>query len=182
MFRKIVVGLGIVVVLFIAWVLVYFFYITRLASPEAEVHYENSAFSVDIGYCRPGKKDRLIFGTEKDGALVPYGKYWRLGANQATEIEFSSDVIFGGSPLKAGRYRMYAIPGAEKWKIRLNTETGEWGAMEPNYELDILEIEVDVQSTPVQELFTISVSGTDSTASIQMHWDTTLVEIPVQKN
>lgn len=182
MFRKIVIGLGIVVVIFIAWVLVYFFYITRLASPEAEVHYENKVFSIDIGYCRPAKKGRLIFGSEEDNALVPYGKYWRLGANQATEITFGSDVVFGGSPIKAGAYRMYAIPGPDTWQVRLNSETGEWGAVEPDYDLDVLEIEVDVREAPEMELFTISVSGTDSTASLKMQWDESLVEIPVRKD
>ncbi len=72
---------------------------------------------------RPQKNNRSIFGD-----LVPYDMIWRMGANEATEIEFFRDVKIDGKKLAKGRYTMYAIPSTDKWTIVLNKETDTWGA------------------------------------------------------
>lgn len=89
----------------------------------------------------------MIFGEESEEALQPYGKYWRLGANAATEISFNKNVTFGGKAVEAGTYRMYAIPGADTFEITLNSETDVFfGAVEPDYDLDVLTIEAPVEN------------------------------------
>ncbi|MEQ8360653.1 MAG: DUF2911 domain-containing protein [Cytophagales bacterium] len=180
MIKKILIGLGILVILIAAFILSYFFYFTRLASPEANLHFENQDVQVDINYCQPSKKGRLLFGNASEGALVPYGKYWRLGANQATEIEFKKAVLLNDVKVEAGKYRMYAIPNKDFWIIRLNSQLGEWGAIEPDYSLDVAETKVPTKSTEETELFKMTISEVSNGALLIMKWDQTLLEIPLQ--
>ena len=178
--KKILIGLGIVFVIFVLWV-VYGLFIATPASPPTTVSYNEAGLEIDVAYSQPSKKGRLIFGEEKDGALQPYGKYWRLGANAATEITFNKDVTFAGEPIKAGTYRMYAIPGPNAFKITLNSEADVFfGAAEPNPELDILTVEAPVQRPASEvETFTIGISTTDSGATINFSWDQTSFDIAV---
>ncbi len=180
MIKKILIGLGILVILFAAFILSYFFYFTRLASPEAKLHFENQDVQVNINYCQPSKKGRLIFGNESEEALVPFGKYWRLGANKATEIEFKQALMFNDVKVEAGKYRMYAIPNEDFWIIRLNSQLGEWGAMEPDYSLDIAETKVPTKSTEETEVFKMTIKESSNTTMLVMKWDQTSVEIPLQ--
>lgn len=178
--KKILIGIGILILLFILWV-VYGLFIAPPVSPPASVTYSEDGLEMTIDYSQPSKKGRLIFGEEADGALQPYGKYWRLGANAATEISFNKDVTFGGQAIDAGTYRMYAVPGADVFEITLNSETDVFfGAVEPDYDLDVLTIEAPVQkpAAPV-ETFTIGFSSTQKGANINFSWDQTMFQIPV---
>src|SRR5664279_4404145 len=74
-------------------------------------------------YSRPQLNNRKIFGD-----LQEYGKVWRLGANEATEIEFFKDVKINGKKIKKGRYTVYAIPFQDKWTLIVNKETDIWGS------------------------------------------------------
>ena len=85
--------------------------LTPPASPlDTSVFKENDK-EVTITYSKPFKKDRLIFGNESDGALVPYNQYWRTGANRHTIINTNSDLNFNDNILLAGEYSLYTIPG-----------------------------------------------------------------------
>jgi hypothetical protein len=181
--RKILLGFGGLVLLLIIWVVYGLFFATPV-SPPATVTYNEGGLEITIDYSQPSKKGRLIFGEESEGALQPYGKYWRLGANAATEISFNKDVTFGGKAVDAGTYRMYAVPGPETFEITLNSETDVFfGAVEPNYDLDVLTIEVPVQqSASVVETFTIGFSSTDNGANINFSWDNIMFRVPVSEN
>ena len=101
MLKKILISLGVVVVLLVAA----YFYLdnrNRTLSPRGAANLTNGELTVDITYSRPSVRDRLIFGTEEDEALQPYGKYWRLGANESTEVTFSQDVLLVDQPVKKG--------------------------------------------------------------------------------
>src|SRR6478736_6794907 len=91
-------------------------------------------------YGRPQKNGRVIFGE-----LVEYGKVWRLGANEATEIEFYKDVKIGNTKVKKGRYTLYCIPAADKWTIILNKDTDIWGAFKYDIKKDLLRLDIPVQ-------------------------------------
>src|SRR3954468_2983373 len=82
-------------------------------------------------YSRPQKNGRLIFGE-----LVEYGKVWRLGANEATEIEFYQNVKISNTKIKKGRYTMYCIPYADKWTLIINKETDTWGSFKYDQKKD----------------------------------------------
>ena len=178
--KKILIGIGVAFLLFVIWV-VYGLFIATPASPPTTASYNGRGLEIAVAYSQPSKKGRLIFGEEKDGALQPYGKYWRLGANAATEITFNKDVIFGGEQIKAGSYRMYAVPGPNAFQVTLNSETSVFfGAAEPDNELDIVTVDAPVQKpTSEVETFTIGFSAKDTGVTINFSWDQTMFTIPV---
>jgi len=124
----------------------------------------------------------LIFGEEKDGALQPYGKYWRLGANAATEITFSKNITFAGQPINAGTYRMYAIPGVDNFQVILNSELGVTfsAASEPDHALDVLKVDAPVSAAPEPtEMFTIRFDGDSTGVKMNFLWDKTMFSVPI---
>ena len=179
MIKKVLTGLGLLL-LVTTLGLIYRIRTTPPASPPDKVAYSQGGLDIGVSYSRPYKKGRLIFGEKSAGALVPFGQYWRLGANAATEITFSKNVQFAGKPIAAGSYRLYAIPGATTWKVILNSQTGKFGFFEPNHEKDVLSVDVPSETVADSvEQFTIRVSGEPSAASLEFVWDTTVVRVPV---
>lgn len=178
--KNVFIGTGIAFLLFVIWV-VYGLFIATPASPPTTASYSDGELEIAVAYSQPSKKGRLIYGEDADGALVPYGKYWRLGANAATEITFNKDVIFAGKPLKAGTYRMYAVPGANTFKVTLNSEVDVFfGISDPDPELDMVTVDAPVQKLMAEvETFTIGFSTTDRGVSINFSWDQTLFSVPV---
>jgi hypothetical protein len=178
--KKIFIGIGIVFLAFVLWV-VYGLFIAAPVSPPTTAVYNEGGLEITVAYSQPSKKGRLIFGEEADGALQPYGKYWRLGANSATEITFNKDVTFGGQSIVAGTYRMYAVPGATAFKVTLNSETDVFfGVAEANPELDLVAVDAAVQTTgSTVETFTIDFSDAETGAIINFSWDQTIFSVPV---
>ena len=156
---------------------------TKNHSPQATVTLKTPAgLGATVVYCRPYKKGRLIFGEAKAGALVPFGEYWRRGANAATEITFPASTLFAGKAVPAGTYRMYAVPGPAAWKVVLNSELGQWGARDADHGKDVLSVEVPAGSGPASlEQFTIDLApgaGPDA-LELSFAWDATLVKVPL---
>lgn len=180
--KKILLGVGALFLLFASY-MAYAILIGSKKSPPDTAAFSQGGLDVKVTYCRPFKKGRLIFGEKSGGALVPFGQYWRLGANAATEITFSKNVLFAGKPVNAGSYRMYAVPSASSWKVVLNSELGKFGAWEPNHEKDVLSVEVPVEAAPAPaEQFTIGFSGEQAGSKMDLTWDTTRVRVPVAVN
>jgi Protein of unknown function (DUF2911) len=90
-------------------------------------------------YSRPTRNGRTIFGD-----LVEFGKVWRLGANEATEIEFFQAVRIGGVRVRKGRYTLYCIPYEEKWTMIINRETDTWGSFKYDEAKDVTRLDVPV--------------------------------------
>ena len=178
--KKIFLGIGIVLLALIGY-LGYIFLTTKSHSPFAEESVNHNGLEITVAYCQPFKKGRLIFGEDSEDALLPYGKYWRLGANEATEISFSSEVDFAGATVPAGRYRMYAVPGKDSWEVSLNSELDKWGAMEPDYSLDVAKVKVpsEISDSEVEQL-TIGFSEDSSGAIMTIAWDKTKVSVPIR--
>src|SRR5688572_22045868 len=123
--KKIIIG-ALVLVVLLAIAFVYLNHRNRTLSPAGKTELAVNGLTVSIPYSRPSVRGRLIFGTEQQKALQPYGKYWRLGANESTEITVNKDMLFNGQPVKAGTYRMYAVPGPDSFDIALNSGLGTW--------------------------------------------------------
>jgi hypothetical protein len=178
--KKIIIGVIAFVIIVLAF-LVYANYRNRSLSPRGNTELTVNGLTVSIPYSRPSVKGRLIFGTVEQKALLPYGKYWRLGANEATEITVNKDVLFNGQPVKMGTYRIYAYPGAETFEIVLNSELGKWGYFEPNYSLDILKTKVPVEhnAAPVEQ-YTISTVEADGGINVVFEWSDTKFVVPIK--
>lgn len=177
---KILIGLGTGILIIVGY-FGYLFATTRSHSPADVAQFSSDSLTVDVTYCRPYKKGRLVFGSEEQDALQTYGDYWRVGANEATQVKFAQDVLFAGKPLKAGEYVLYAVPGANTWTIGLNSELGRWGALEVDHELDVMQVKVN--SGPlaaVQEQFLIDFSPSESGVNLNLKWDQTLVPIEIR--
>ena len=133
---------------------------------------------VRVMYSRPQRNGRAIFGE-----LVEYGKVWRLGANEATEIEFFEDVTFGGKPVPKGRYTLYAIPQMDKWSVIINRETDTWGSFKYEESKDLLRVEVPVQKLPdLVEDFSIFFDKTASGFDMSAAWENQMVSVPIKVN
>ncbi|CAL1521356.1 DUF2911 domain-containing protein [Chitinophaga sp. MM2321] len=127
-------------------------------------------------YSRPQTKGRQIFGN-----LEEYGKIWRLGANEATEIEFFRPVIIAGKNIPKGRYTIYAIPTEKTWTIILNRDTDIWGAFKYDQRKDVVRTALPVVSvdTPV-EAFTMAFEKGDPGANLVIAWDKVSVSLPIK--
>jgi len=178
--KKIIIGIGVMLIVLVGYVS-YIMLSTRSHSPLAVEVHEQDGISLQIEYCRPFKKERLIFGSMENGAILPYGKYWRLGANDATKLILDTSVDFGGQLLAKGSYSLYAFPEEKHWVIGVNSEADRSGASPPDFSKDVGRIKVPVVQDPNgQEQFTISVEENGSEALVVMQWDQTQVRIPVK--
>lgn len=128
-----------------------------------------------IIYSRPQKKSRKVFGE-----LVEYGTVWRLGANEATELDLFKDVKIANTKIKKGRYTMYAIPYKEKWTVIINKDNDVWGSFAYDAKKDILrtDIKTEKNAEPV-ESFTMMFKETDTGASLLITWEDVKVSLPV---
>ncbi|MBN09131.1 MAG: hypothetical protein CMC79_02005 [Flavobacteriaceae bacterium] len=178
MIKKILLGLAVLLLIVISY-FVYGIYINPV-SPRGTSEINKESISINVGYGRPFKKDRLIFGDSSEGALLPYGVYWRLGANFATTFETNSTVSFSGRLIDPGKYRMYAVPYEDHWKLTLNTESGAFGFNEPDYSKDVLSINVSAKklTEPIEQL-TIDFIEDSIGISMRIRWDYTLVIVPI---
>ncbi len=125
-------------------------------------------------YSRPQKNERKVFGE-----LIEYGKVWRLGANEATEIEFYVPVKLNNTKIKKGRYSLYAIPNDEKWTIILNKENDTWGSFRYDLKKDIVRMDVPVQKqTSVAESFSLLFEKAGTGFVLNALWDDVKVSLP----
>jgi tetratricopeptide (TPR) repeat protein len=110
-------------------------------------------------------------GREIFGKLIPYGQFWRTGANQATAIEFSTDIMLEGQNVPAGKYFLYSIPNADSWFVIIN-KTAATAPEQYKEADDVARVFVRAVPTSKTESFTIEFSDiTDSTATLNISWD-----------
>lgn len=127
-----------------------------------------------IIYSRPQLSGRKIFGE-----LQEYGNVWRLGANEATEIDFFKDVKINGKKIKKGRYTLYAIPFPDKWTLIVNTETDIWGSFRYDESKDIVRMDLPVMKNEVTEAMTIVFNPSSAGVNMNMYWDDVKVSLPI---
>ena len=128
-----------------------------------------------VVYSRPQKRGRKLFGD-----LVAYGQVWRLGANEATEIEFFRDVRIDNKTVKKGRYTLYALVNEDNWVLILNKETDTWGAFRYDASKDVLRTTVPVvKQDSVTEAFSIAFQKAGKGADLIITWDDVLVKLPI---
>jgi len=131
--------------------------------------------SVTSDYSSPQMKGRKIYGD-----LVPFGKVWRTGANEATTFVASGDLVVGGKTVPTGSYTIFTIPAVDKWTLIINKKTGEWG-IPYKYESDELaRVDMNVSKLPAPvENFTIAFDKSGSGCALQMEWETTRASVDI---
>lgn len=128
-----------------------------------------------VVYSRPSRGGRPIFG-----GLVKNGDVWRLGANEATEIQFFQSVHIDGKKIKAGRYTLYAIVKDNTWTLIFNKENDTWGSFKYDMKKDVLRTEVSTQKieTMVENLSMIF-EKTGTGCNLNIAWENTKVSLPI---
>lgn len=138
---------------------------------EVKVTIDGAEFTVDYG--RPSKRGREIFG-----ALVPFGKVWRTGADRATHFTTTHDLAFGDQTLPAGSYTLFSIPGPGTWTLVVNSRTGINGQAY-DAESDLLHLTMQTRALDeTVETFTILVEETDDGGVLRLQWDRTEAYLP----
>lgn len=117
---------------------------TAPSSPFVELKGALQGAQVTLQYSAPSVKGRTIW----DG-LVPYGKVWRTGANEATTFETDRDIVIQGQPLPAGKYALFTIPGESEWIWIFNAVWDQWGAYKYEASNDVLRVSVSPEKSSV---------------------------------
>lgn len=126
-------------------------------------------------YGRPLKNGRNIFG-----GILKYNELWRLGANEATEIEFFSNVKIAGKSIAKGRYTLYCIPSESKWTIIVNRDNYSWGGYTYDSKKDVLRTDIDIEkNTDTVEAFTMYFEDGKNSANLVFLWDDLKASLPI---
>lgn len=133
---------------------------------------------ITIEYSRPVARGRTLFG---DKGIVNYNKMWMPGANEASNIKFSSDVTINGKPLKAGRYSFWVIPNEKSWLMILSTDWDQWHTRYPGKKKDALRFEVAPEKGDHMEVMTFYFPVvTKNSATLRLHWGKTIIPMEIK--
>lgn len=145
-------------------------------SPHASVSQTVGTTKITIDYHRPGVKGRTIWG-----ALLPWDKPWRMGANEATTITFSDPVKIGGKDVPAGTYSFFAIPGRDKWTLIINKDPKQWGAFGYDQAKDQVRLDVTPVPAPHTEWMRFSIDPVSpSSAVVNLNWEKVNIPMTVE--
>jgi hypothetical protein len=144
------------------------------ASPPDTVRATVGAANVEIAYSRPFRRGRTIFGS----TVVPWGQVWRTGANAATQLTTTKDIMIGGTHLPAGKYTLWTLPSETGSKLIINSQTGQWGTdYDPKRDFARVDLTTRTLDTPVEQ-FTISVAPAGQGGVLKLAWDRTEFSVP----
>jgi hypothetical protein len=167
-------------------ILIVFFVISSVAqtpqdksqrpSPPATTECTIQGKKVTISFSRPSMKGRKVMGE-----LVPYGKVWRTGANEATTLTSETGLNIGGAKVPAGTYTLYTLPSEGTWKLIINKQTGQWGTVY-NQDQDLARVDMKKEEIVVPvEQFTISLDQDDNdSADLILEWEKTRLTVKVK--
>ena len=160
--------------------IVFIFLLTSFASgqeplsPPAKTSVTINGKKLLIAYSSPRIRGRKIMG-----GLVPYGQWWRTGADNATTFQADADLDLGGLRVPKGIYTIYTLPGAAEWQLIINKQTGQWGT-EYNQRQDLGRVKMNVAQTPaLVDSFKIELLSTGGNKGLlKMTWERTEVSVP----
>ena len=152
---------------------------TPAPSPTQTIKQDFALASVELNYSRPSVKERKIFGD-----LVPYGKVWRTGANQATTITFGEEVNIGDKKVPAGKYGLLTIPNANEWTVIFSKQLDVTSPSAYKEDQDVVRIKAKTSVLPTLiETFTMAFDNVKPTSmDLVILWDKTIVAIPIKSD
>jgi hypothetical protein len=150
---------------------------TPAPSPVQNLRQDFGLGTIELSYSRPGVRGRKVYGD-----LLPYGQVWRTGANSATTISFTDEVIVGGKKVPAGKYGLLTIPGAKQWIVILTKQTNVTSPADYNAEQDVVRVNVSTtKSKTSTETFTLSIQNIKPTScNLVMSWEKRSFSLPIQ--
>jgi pimeloyl-ACP methyl ester carboxylesterase len=130
-------------------------------SPRASIMQAVGEAEIAISYGRPAVKERKVWG-----AMVPSGRVWRAGANEATRFTCNRELKIEGHPLAAGAYTFFVVPGETEWTVIFNRVPRQWGAFDYNPAFDALRFSVKPAEAPHQEVLRYAIEPTGPSAAV----------------
>jgi hypothetical protein len=142
-------------------------------SPHVKTAWTVDGANISISYGRPSLKGR------EEAKLMPPGKEWRTGADEATTLTTDKNLMFGSVHLTPGSYTLYTVPGATEWQLVISKKTGQWGVPYPGAGEDLgrAPMKVTKNASPVEQL-TIDVTDTQAGGELSVSWGTQKATIP----
>ena len=145
-------------------------------SPKMTANGKVGDANITIEYSSPSANGREIWG-----GLVPYGKVWRAGANNATTFETDKDIMVGGNKLAKGKYSIYIIPNEKDWQVIFNKEVGQWGINRDGTstrkpESDVFIVKTTPTAADMQESLSSAVAGDSFTIA----WEKLKASVPLK--
>jgi hypothetical protein len=130
--------------------------------------------TITITYGRPSMRGRKIFGS-----LITYGRIWMPGADEATIIQTTNDLLFGDTLLPAGSYSLYTFTGEKSWKFIINKQTGQFHTVY-NQDQDFVRLDPVIEGLPqpVEQLTIAAVPAAAGGGRLQLDWETTRFWVP----
>lgn len=152
---------------------------TPAPSPTQTIKQDFALSSVELSYSRPGIKGRKIFGD-----LVPYGKVWRTGANQATTITFGEEVLVGDKKVPAGKYGLLTIPDQNEWTVILSKQLDVTSPSAYKQDQDVVRVKVKPETLPMSIESFMMVFDNIKPASMDLIvlWENTAVTVPIRSD
>ncbi len=145
-------------------------------SPNASISEMVGYTTITVNYCRPAVRERVIWGE-----LVPYNKVWRTGANEATTVQFTTDVTVEGNKVPAGRYSLFTIPAENEWTVILNKTDKQFGAFNYKQEDDLLRFIVNPSKGSYTEQLQFSFSNlTDASTDLVLNWENLQISFKIE--
>ena len=150
---------------------------SKRPSPPGTAEVAFSGKKVTIEYSRPSLRGRKAVG----GELVPYGKVWRTGANEATSLTTEIDLNIGGASVPAGKYTIYTLPTENGWKLIINKQTGQWGTIyDEKQDLVRIDMKTTQLAAPVEQFTILLEQKNPAVAQLSLEWENTQVSVPVR--
>lgn len=136
-------------------------------SPHVKSEWTIDGANISITYGRPSVKGR------DEAALMPTGKEWRTGADEATTLTTDKNLMFGSVHVAPGTYTLYTVPGDTEWQLVISKKTGQWGIPYPGAGEDLgrAPMKVTKNASPVEQL-TISIDDTPAGGDLSIAWGT----------
>jgi hypothetical protein len=149
---------------------------TPAPSPTQTIKQDFGLSSMELTYSRPGVKGRKVYGD-----LVPFGKVWRTGANNATTITFADEVTIGGTKVPAGKYGILTIPDKKEWTIILTKQLDVTSPAAYKQDQDVVRVTAEAMRTDADiETFTMQFANVKPTScDLQLSWERTTVSLPI---
>jgi hypothetical protein len=148
----------------------------KMKSPAAEANLNfSNGTAININYHSPAVRERTVWGE-----LVPFDKVWRTGANNATTIKVTKDIMIEGKKLAAGTYSIFTIPSEDMWTVIFNSEAEQWGAGKYDESKDVLRVQVAAEENEdMVENMTFKMKMKNDEGVISLMWEHLIVAISI---
>ena len=147
-------------------------------SPLAKVSQVVGITEIAVEYSSPAVKGRKVWG-----GIIPLGELWRTGANSATKVTFSKDVVIADKPVPAGTYALFTIPAKDSWTVILNKNPNQGGTGQYKQDLDQLRFTVRPVPNPHRERLTFVFADTsEAGTTLDLEWEKLRLPIAIKAN